>query len=224
MKRLLTLITVLFAALNIWAQIPYFAETIGDGRVYAYTSIKFRPGNNGFENYTNFAYGIGKHIQVGLDLYASSIPAATVEWGYTFRFNAYSSNYFSIGGQETAFFNLLDSHRFSKNQFMLIMSGSFLPNGRFMWSSNTFWNWARSGQHDFEQNWNIGYNFALGEKAGSLMPMIGCSHSWRFEEAPVPAAGIVYSYKWLSAYIWCDRWLNTDPRVVCSLEVTIPTR
>ena len=223
MKRLLSLITVLGTVLIVQAQIPYFAETVGHGSFYAYTSMKFRPGNNGIENYTNFAVGLGKHMQVGLDLYVSSIPTVTVEWGYTFRFNAFSSNYFSIGGQETVFVNLLDSHRFSKNQFMLIMSGSFLPNGHFKWISNTFWYWARSGQHTFEQNWNIGYNFDLGEKVGSLFPMIGCSHSWGFESAPIPAAGIVYSYKWLSAYLWCDRWFNADPRVVCSLEFTIPT-
>lgn len=224
MKRtLFPLLLALMTTLSVRAQIPYMAETVGNGYFYAYTSVKFRPGHNAMENYTNIAYGIGNHMQVGLDLYLSGIGQPSIDWGYTFRFNAFSSNYFSIGGQETVFFNLLDSHRFKTNQFMLILSGSFTPNGRFKWTSNTFWYWARSGEHTFEQNWNIGYNFALGEKGGNLCPMIGCAHSWQFEQVPTPAAGLVYNYKWLFAYLWCDRWFSEDPRVVIGLEFIIPT-
>lgn len=73
MKRLTVLwIGLLFAGLS-FAQIPYFAGTVGDGRLYGYTSVKFRPGLNHQETYSTFQYGLGNHFAAGIDLYTGPV-------------------------------------------------------------------------------------------------------------------------------------------------------
>ena len=52
-----------------FAQIPYYAGTAGEGRLYGYTSLKVRPGINRQETYTTFHYGLGDHFATGVDLY-----------------------------------------------------------------------------------------------------------------------------------------------------------
>ena len=47
------------------AQIPYYAGTVGDGKLYGYTSLKVRPGINHQETYTTFQYGLGDHWATG---------------------------------------------------------------------------------------------------------------------------------------------------------------
>jgi hypothetical protein len=44
MKRFLLLLLLAFAMWELQAQIPYFASTAGDGKLYGYTSLKLRPG------------------------------------------------------------------------------------------------------------------------------------------------------------------------------------
>ena len=44
-------------AMQAVAQIPYFAGTVGDGKLYGYSSVKARPGINQQETYTTFQYG-----------------------------------------------------------------------------------------------------------------------------------------------------------------------
>ena len=54
MKRFLLLFLLAFAMWELQAQIPYFASTAGDGKLYGYTSLKLRPGINTQETYTTF--------------------------------------------------------------------------------------------------------------------------------------------------------------------------
>lgn len=58
MKKLLVLL--FFGSLENMcvAQIPYFAKTVDQDRMYAYTSMKVRPGINSQETYTTFQYGL----------------------------------------------------------------------------------------------------------------------------------------------------------------------
>ena len=53
------------------AQVPYFAKTVGQNRMYAYTSMKVRPSINSQETYTTFQYGLSNSLATGLDLYTS---------------------------------------------------------------------------------------------------------------------------------------------------------
>ena len=79
MKRFLfTLIAILFVQAA-FAQVPYFAGTVGDGKLYGYTSLKARPGINGQETYTCFQYGIGNSFAAGTDIYTGINSAY---WGF----------------------------------------------------------------------------------------------------------------------------------------------
>lgn len=44
MKKILALVVGLLTITNAIAQIPYFAGTVGDGKLYGYSSVKARPG------------------------------------------------------------------------------------------------------------------------------------------------------------------------------------
>ena len=68
MKRFLLLFLLAFAMWELQAQIPYFASTAGDGKLYGYTSLKLRPGINTQETYTTFQYGIGNSVALGTDI------------------------------------------------------------------------------------------------------------------------------------------------------------
>ena len=58
MKRIVVICSIaLLASIKAIAQIPYFAGTVGDGKLYGYSSVKVRPGINHQETYTTFQYG-----------------------------------------------------------------------------------------------------------------------------------------------------------------------
>lgn len=67
------------------AQIPYFAKTVGQNRMYAYTSMKVRPGINSQESYTTFQYGLSKSLATDLDLCTSN---GNSYWGAWMRYGA----------------------------------------------------------------------------------------------------------------------------------------
>ena len=69
MKRIVFIVIIVLFALRAIAQIPYFAGTVGDGKLYGYTSLKGRPGLNQQETYTTFQYGLSSHVDAGIDLY-----------------------------------------------------------------------------------------------------------------------------------------------------------
>ena len=74
------------------AQVPYFAKTVGQNRMYAYTSMKVRPGINSQETYTTFQYGLSNSLATGLDLYTSN---GNSYWGVLMRYGACLSKYFN---------------------------------------------------------------------------------------------------------------------------------
>lgn len=65
MRRILFALVAMLFAINVSAQVPYFAGTVGNGKLYGYTSLKVRPGINAQETYTCFQYGIGDHFAAG---------------------------------------------------------------------------------------------------------------------------------------------------------------
>jgi len=47
MKRTIIVFSLaLLCSMKAMCQIPYFAGTVGDGKLYGYSSVKFRPGQN----------------------------------------------------------------------------------------------------------------------------------------------------------------------------------
>ena len=118
------------------AQIPYFAKTVDQDRMYAYTSMKVRPGINSQETYTTFQYGLSNSLATGLDLYTSN---GNSYWGILMRYGACLSKYFNVGVQVTPSFNLSDNFKFAYLTSALYLNGNITKDGNTLWCANTWW-------------------------------------------------------------------------------------
>lgn len=215
-KYLLTLFIALSALTDIKAQIPYFAGTVGDGKLYGYTSLKFRPGINAQETYTNFQYGITDYGAVGLDLYTSNGSAYTgflIRGGYSF------SKWFSVGAQVTPSFNLNDSFRFSYLTGAIYLNGNISRDGKFFWCSNTFIT-INDGAKDTYMNWEyLGMNIPT-TKGQSITPMAGLIHSWKFDQDVDLAIGAYYTIRNWNIYLWGNDFFKSNPRIIVGVDFT----
>ena len=75
MKKGGLMIFIALLALNIKAQVPYFGATVGRDKVFGYTSVKFRPGQNTMEDYTTIQFGVTDWLSLGTDLYTDKNTA-----------------------------------------------------------------------------------------------------------------------------------------------------
>ena len=136
MKKLLFFALCTLQSCYLLAQIPYFAGTPNKDKLYSYTSLKVRPGENMQETYTTFQYGIGSGFASGLDLY-TGIGAAYM--GALLRYGLKIDKYFNIGGQVTPSFDLNNSMKFSYVTAALYMNGAITKDNRLFWCGNTWW-------------------------------------------------------------------------------------
>ena len=199
------------------AQVPYFAGTVGDGKLYGYTSLKFRPGKNAQETYTTFQYGIGNYTAAGLDLYTSNGSSYI---GGLFRAGKKLSQWFGIGGQITPSFDLNNSLKFCYLTTALYMNGAVTNDGKLFWCSNTWWGVNKDAPYTLT-NWEyLGYTFALKNRH-SITPMVGTIHSWKFDQDVDISAGLYYSVKNWNFYVWGNDFLKDNPRVVIGVDFNL---
>ena len=97
-NRLLTLAVAILGSVSVAAQIPYYAGTVGDGRMYGYSSLKVRPGINKQETYTTFQYGLGDQLATGIDLYTGP---GSAYWGALVRYGNKCSRWLNVGAEVT---------------------------------------------------------------------------------------------------------------------------
>ena len=71
MKRFLFVALVLVLSISAFSQIPNFGTTVGDQKLYGYSSMKYRAKADTWETYSTLQYGIGNHFQTGVDLYTN---------------------------------------------------------------------------------------------------------------------------------------------------------
>lgn len=215
MKKIINIIIIILAfCVDAKAQVPYFSGTIGDGRLYGYTSVKFRPGINNQETYTTFQYGIGKYAAAGLDLYTANGEAYT---GFLVRGGYVVNKWFGIGAQLTPSFQLNDNFKFGYLTAALYMNGNITANGRLFWCSNT-WITVNNGASDTYINWEyIGVNIPT-TKGQSITPMIGAIHSWKFDRDVDLAIGAYYTLKNWNFYLWGNDFFKNNPRVVIGVD------
>lgn len=215
MKRIIfTIIFLSVISILTKAQVPYFSNTVGDGRLYGYTSVKFRPGINAQETYTTFQYGIGNNYATGLDLYTSGGTAYT---GFLVRVGHKFSKWFGIGAQATPSFDLSDNFKFSYFTGAVYLDGNISVNGKFFWCSNTWFN-INKGSSNSYMNWEyLGMNIPT-TRGQSITPMIGVIHSWRFDQKMDVAAGAYYTIKNWDIYLWGNDFLKENPRVVIGVD------
>ena len=215
-KILFSLIMALFT-FEAMAQVPYFAGTVGDGKLYGYTSLKVRPGINAQETYTCFQYGIGNHVAVGTDVYTG---VGSSYWGFLVRYGAKISPWFGIGGQVTPSFNLNDSFKYSYTTGAVYMNGQITTDGKLFWCSNTWLGFNKDADDTFT-NWEyLGYIFSL-KNGHSITPMVGAIHSWKFDQDVDMAAGLYYSIKNWNIYLWGNDFLKDNPRVVVGIDFAL---
>ena len=72
MKRILFIFLLSLVTMALSAQVPYFGATVGRGKVFGYSSLKARPGQNAMETYTTLQFGITDYFSVGTDIYANT--------------------------------------------------------------------------------------------------------------------------------------------------------
>ena len=218
MKKLLNLIIILCLWLSVslrtFAQIPYFAATVGDGKLYGYTSLKARPGINHQETYTTFQYGLGDHFATGIDLYTGPDCAY---WGALVRYGVKLCQWFNVGAEVIPSFNLNDSFKFSYLTSGLYLNGAITGDEHLFWCTNTWWV-VNDGADDAYFNYEyLGYTIPLKDDR-SITPMIGAVHSWRLNQDPEPAAGLYFTFKNWNIYLWGHDFLHSHPRLVVGID------
>lgn len=214
MKKIVLFAIGLLLTARVAAQIPYYAGTVGDGKLYGYTSVKFRPGANRQETYSTFQYGLGNHLATGIDLYTGPNCAY---WGALVRYGHKLSKWMNVGGEVMSSFDLNDSFRFGYLTTGLYMNGALSSDSRLFWCSNSWWVATRGARATYSNYEYLGYNIPLSSHR-SLTPMVGAVHSWRFDDDVQPAAGFYYTAGAWTLYAWCHDFLHAHPRMVLGLE------
>jgi hypothetical protein len=216
MNRLLLSIIASLLVFEAFAQVPYFAGTVGDGKLYGYTSLKFRPGINSQETYTCFQYGIDDSFSAGTDIY-TGIDSAY--WGFLVRYGARISPWFNIGAQVTPSFSLNDSFKYSYTTGAIYLNGQITKDGKLFWCSNT-WLGFNEGVDNTFTNWEyFGYTINAGKN--SFTPMIGAIHTWKFDGKVDFAIGAYYSIGKFNLYLWGNDILMKNPRLVFGLDFVL---
>lgn len=217
-KVLLSLVAWLLITLRATAQIPYFAATVGDGKLYGYSSVKFRPAKNRQETYTTFQYGVGDHFATGIDLYTAS-PSSTY-WGALIRYGLCLSKWLNIGAEVTPSFNLNDSFKFAYLTSALYLNGALSCDGRLFWCTNTWWGVNEGAENTFSNYEYLSYTIPL-KNGHSITPMAGVIHSWKFDKDADLAAGFYYTLKSWNFYVWGNDFLKEYPRIVIGIDFTL---
>jgi len=217
MKKILVISIGLLLTTKAIAQIPYFAGTVGDRKLYGYSSLKFRPGINRLETYTTFQYGIGNHFATGIDLYTGHKCAY---WGALVRYGLTCNKWFGVGVEVTPSFNLNDSFKFSYLTSALYLNGAITNDGRLFWCSNTWWI-VKNGESNTYSNYEyLGYTIPL-KNGHSITPMAGAIHSWKFDQGVDIAAGFYYTIKSWNIYLWGNDFLEKYPRIIIGIDFAL---
>lgn len=216
MKKILFGLMLVMACCTLFAQVPYFAGTVGNGKLYGYTSLKFRAGVNGQETYTCYQYGIGNSFAAGVDLYTGG---NTAYWGFLMRYGAKICPWFNIGAQVTPSFNLSNKFKYSYTTGAIYMNGQLTKNGKLIWCSNTWFGFNQGAENTYT-NWEyLGYTFDVGKH--SITPMVGTIHSWKFDQDVDLAVGLYYSISSFNIYLWGNDFLTDHPRMVIGADFSL---
>ena len=220
MKKLFIVVILAFWALASYAQIPYFAGTAGDGNIYGYTSLKFRPSINAQESYTTFQYGITDYAAVGTDIYSYN---NSVYWGFLARGGYKFNKWYGIGLQVTPSFDMGNNFEFNYLTLGLYQNGAITFDGNLFWVSNTWAGINHNAENTWNQWWYLGYYVDFKDKGG-ITPMLGVLHDWKFENKADVAAGFYYTYEDWNFYMWGNNFFEDNPRIVIGVDFKLKTR
>lgn len=193
------------------AQIPYYAGSQGKGHTYTYFSTKFHPTHNNQQLYITVQHGVSDHIDLVTD---ATIGSGWGYQGFGTRFNAFKSEYFSIGGQAMIDFDLNDSYKPGYECLSLYMNGSIYKG--LHWVSNTWYTIYNSDTKNQVDQWTY-----LGYTIGKFTPMIGsimqCTPEFK---ADLAVGCYINAYKNGYIYLWGSGLTNNvyNPRVVIGFD------
>lgn len=214
MRKVVALVTGLLLSIHLVAQIPYFAGTVGHGKLYGYTSVKARPGINQQDTYTTFQYGLDDHWATGTDLYTGLNCAY---WGALARYGLNISKWYNVGAEVTSSFNLNNSFKFSYLTSALYLNGAISRNGRLFWCTNTWWIVNRDSPFTLSNYEYLGYTIPL-KKGYAITPMAGTIHSWKFDQDVDIVAGCYLTLKNWNVYVWGNDFLKDHPRFILGID------
>lgn len=217
MVKVLLSFFLVFAAIAAKAQIPYFAGTVGDGKLYGYTSVKARPGINVQETYSTFQYGIGMEWAAGMDLYTG---VGSAYWGANIRYGHKFNKWIGIGGEVTPSFNLNDNFKYSYTTAAMYMNGAITKDGNLFWCSNTWWGINKDADNTITNYEYLGYAFNL-KNGYAITPMVGAIHSWKFDQDVDLAAGFYYTIKNWNIYLWGNDFFMDHPRIIVGIDFVL---
>lgn len=218
MKHYVVIAVGLLFSVHAFAQLPYFAGVTEKNKMYGYTSVKCRPGINHLETYTTFQYGLGADFATGIDLYTGPHCAY---WGALVRYGRTINKWINIGAQITPSFNLNDSFRFSYLTNALYTNGALTKDSRLFWCSNTWWVVKNGADNTFYNYEYLGYTVPFKKEGHSITPMAGINHSWLFDQKINITAGLYYTFRKWSFYVWGDKFLEKHPRFIVGIEFTL---
>ncbi len=216
MKCIYLLFFFLGSSLISIAQIPYFAPTVGNNKLYGYTSLKLRPGINSQETYSTFQYGLGNHFATGADI----TTAANVAYaGVLFRYGLPINQWFKIGFQVTPSFDLNDSMRFSYLTTAMYLNGAITEDTKLFWVGNTWYGINRNSENTINQYLYLGYTLPL-KNSTKITPMLGTIYSWKFNQDADIAMGAYWAIKTYNIYLWGNDFLKSHPRIIVGIDFT----
>ncbi len=217
MKKIVLFSIALLFSVGAIAQIPYYAGTVGDGKLYGYTSLKVRPGINHQETYTTFQYGLGDHWATGVALYTGPDCAYG---GGLIRYGLNICKWYNVGAEVTSSFDLNNSFKFSYLTSALYMNGAISDDGNLFWCSNTWWIVNKGADNTFSNYEYLGYTFHLKNER-AITPMVGAIHSWKFDQDIDLGAGLYYTFKNWNLYLWGNDFLKSHPRFIAGIDFVL---
>lgn len=217
MRKAVLVILGLLVFAHALAQIPYYAGTVGQGKLYGYTSLKVRPGKNHQETYTTFQYGLSSRLATGVDLYTGPDCAY---WGALIRYGLTPSQWYNVGAEFIPSFDLNNNFKFSYLTSALYMNGAITADGRLFWCTNTWWVVQNRAPFTLSNYEYLGYIIPLNS-GRSITPMIGAIHSWKFDQDVDVAAGFYLTIKNWNLYFWGNDFLKSHPRIIAGIDFTL---
>ena len=192
-----------------FAQIPYFAATVGNNNVYGYTSVKFRPGNNLQETYSTFQYGVGNMFATGIDLYTNNGGSYG---GVLLRFGLPVSEWFNIGSQVTPTFDMTSNLSLSYVNTSLYLNGNITEGGKYFGVGIRGMGLTRELKIRSPNTCTWAHpTICLADK--KITPMVGTIYSWKFDQDADLAIGAYWTISKFNIYLWGNDLLNVTPEL-----------
>ena len=216
MKKVLLVCLLVISAGVTLAQVPNFGTTVGDQKLYGYSSMKYRANANTWETYSTLQYGITDYFQAGVDLYTATNQNYL---GYTVRGGYKFCDYFKLGAQLTPSFDLSNNHKFAYLTSSIYINGNITKDGRLFYVTDT---WLENDKDKLTsaKQWSyLGYTFPLGKSGkNSITPLIGAIHSWKFDQDVDLSMGFYFTHKNINLYAWTNDILTKQPRFILAVE------